>query len=74
MTPDANMLSADEPEQARTEEALMDIIILALLFVTVILVLRAASRKLILTFWILSLILMLGLFRYHVTSALDLSF
>lgn len=52
----------------------MDIIILALLFVTVILVLRAASRKLILTFWILSLILMLGLFRYHVTSALDLSF
>lgn len=52
----------------------MDIIILALLFVTVILVLKAAPRKWILALWIVSLVLMLGLFRYHVTSALDLSF
>lgn len=52
----------------------MDIIILALLFVTVVLVLKAAPRKWIITTWVVALILMLALFRYHVTSPLDLSF
>ncbi len=52
----------------------MDIIILALLLVTAILIVKGAKRGLILSFWVLSLVLMLGLFRYHVSSALDLSF
>jgi hypothetical protein len=52
----------------------MDIVIMALLLVTAILVYRGAPRKWILTSWIVTLVLMLGLFRYHVTSPLDLSF
>ena len=52
----------------------MDVIILVLLFITALLILKGAKRGLILSLWVLSLILMLGLFRYHVTSALDLSF
>lgn len=52
----------------------MDIIILALLFATVVMVLKAAPRKWIITTWVVALVLMLALFRYHVTSPLDLSF
>lgn len=52
----------------------MDIIILTVLLITVILVVRGASRTLILATWLIALVLMLGLFRYHVTSPLDLSF
>lgn len=52
----------------------MDIIILALLLITAILVVRGAPRKWILTGWLLALVLMLALFRYHMTSPLDLSF
>jgi hypothetical protein len=52
----------------------MDIIIMVLLLVTGILIYRGAARKWILTSWIVALVLMLGLFRYHVTSPLDLSF
>jgi hypothetical protein len=52
----------------------VDIIIMALLLTTVLLVVRGAERKWILTTWIIALVLMLGLFRYHVTSPLDLSF
>lgn len=52
----------------------MDIIILALLLTTAILIVRGAPRKWILASWIIALVLMLGLFRYHVTSPLDLSF
>jgi Family of unknown function (DUF5993) len=53
---------------------LMDIIILVLLAITAFLIVRGAKRGLILSLWVISLVLMLGLFRYHVTSALDLSF
>ena len=52
----------------------MDIIIMVLLLVTAMLIYRGAARKWILTSWIVALVLMLGLFRYHVTSPLDLSF
>lgn len=52
----------------------MDIIILVLLLVTVVLVLKAAPRKWIITAWLVTLVLTLALFRYHVTSPLDLSF
>ena len=52
----------------------MDIIILALLLATAIMIVRGAAPKWILTTWIVTLVLMLGLFRYHVTSPLDLSF
>lgn len=52
----------------------MDIIILALLMVTVVLVIKSAPRKWIITTWLVALVLMLALFRYHVTSPLDLSF
>ena len=53
---------------------IMDIVILVLLLVTAILIVTGAKRGLILSFWFISLVLMLGLFRYHVTSPLDLSF
>ena len=52
----------------------MDIIILALLLTTAILMVRGAPRKWILTSWIVAFVLMLALFRYHVSSPLDLSF
>ncbi len=52
----------------------VDILILCLLLATVVLVLRGARRGWILGIWFLTLVLMLGLFRYHVTSPLDLSF
>lgn len=47
---------------------------MAVITATVILVLRAADRTWILVLWVLGLVLTLGLFRYHVTSPLDLSF
>ncbi|HPE13106.1 MAG: hypothetical protein H6524_12780 [Actinobacteria bacterium] len=52
----------------------MDIIILALLLTAVVLVVRGVSRTWVVVTWLLALVLMLGLFRYHVTSPLDLSF
>ncbi len=52
----------------------MDIIILVLLLATALLIVKGAKRGLILSMWIITLVLMLGLFRYHVSSALDLSF
>ena len=53
---------------------IMDIVILVLLLITAILIVKGSKRGLILSVWVISLVLMLGLFRYHVTSALDLSF
>ena len=47
---------------------------MAVLTATVVLMLRSAPRVWILGLWVLGLVLMLGLFRYHVTSPLDLSF
>lgn len=52
----------------------MDIVILVLLLITAVLIVKGSKRGLILSFWVIGLVLMLGLFRYHVTSALDLSF
>lgn len=47
---------------------------MAVLTATVVLMLRGAPRVWVLGLWVLGLVLMLGLFRYHVTSPLDLSF
>lgn len=52
----------------------MDIIILALLLITALLIIAGVRRGVVLAMWLVTLVLMLGLFRYHVTSALDLSF
>jgi len=35
---------------------------------------RDAKRGVIISLWVVGLLLTLGLFRYHVTSVLDLSF
>ncbi len=45
-----------------------------LLLVIVLLVWRGAKRGLILSLWAIGVIAMIGLFNYHVTSHLDLSF
>ncbi len=39
-----------------------------------LLIWRGAKRGLIITLWAVGLVAMIGLFRYHVTSVLDLSF
>jgi hypothetical protein len=52
----------------------MDIIILFVLLFTALAIWRDAPRGLVLACWALALVLMLGLFRYHVTSSLGLSF
>jgi hypothetical protein len=52
----------------------VDILIMVLLFVLALLIWRGAGRGVILTLWFVGLVAMIGLFRYHVTSALDLSF
>ena len=52
----------------------MDIIILFLLLFTAVAIWRGAPRWLVLGCWMVTFLLMLGLFRYHVTSALGLSF
>ncbi len=45
-----------------------------LLFGIALLIWRGATRGLILSLWFVGLVAMIGLFRYHVTSVLDLSF
>ena len=52
----------------------MDIIILFLLLFTGLAMWRGAPRWLVLSCWTMTLLLMLGLFRFHVTSSLGLSF
>jgi hypothetical protein len=52
----------------------MDIAIMLLVLVLAILIWRGARRGLILGLWALGLVAMLGLFRYHITSPLDLNF
>jgi len=47
---------------------------MTLLFGIGVLMWRGANRNLVIGLWVLALVAMLGLFRYHVTSALDLSF
>ncbi len=45
-----------------------------LLFVLALLIWRGAKRGTIIALWALGVVAMIGLFRYHVTSVLDLSF
>ena len=45
-----------------------------LLFGIALLIWRGAKHGLILTLWFVGLAAMIGLFRFHVTSVLDLSF
>lgn len=45
-----------------------------LLFAIALLVWRGAKGGVVLGLWVLGVVAMLGLFRYHVTSVLDLSF
>ena len=52
----------------------MDILILFLLLVTAVAIWRGAPHALVLSCWVGSLCLMLGLFNYHVSSSLGLSF
>jgi hypothetical protein len=52
----------------------MDILIMILLLVIALLVWRGANRGVIIALWIVGVVAMVGLFRYHVTSVLDLSF
>jgi hypothetical protein len=52
----------------------VDILILILLFATAIIIYRGGRRGLIIGLWVLGAVATLALFRYHVTSPLDLSF
>ncbi|MCB0914205.1 MAG: hypothetical protein H6525_07355 [Actinobacteria bacterium] len=52
----------------------MDIIIMVLLLSLAVLIYRGVRRGWILLLWFVTLIAVLALFRYHVTSPLDLSF
>ncbi len=52
----------------------MDIIIMVLLFTLAVIIYRGVRRGWVLALWFVALIAVLGLFRYHVTSPLDLSF
>ena len=52
----------------------MDILIMILLLVIALLVWRGANRGVIIALWIVGVVAMVGLVRYHVTSVLDLSF
>lgn len=45
-----------------------------LLFGIALLVWRGAKRGLIISLWVVGVVALVGLFRYHVTSVLDLSF
>ncbi len=52
----------------------VDIVIMALLLAVALLVWRGANRGVVIGLWFVGVVAMLGLFDYHVTSALDLSF
>lgn len=45
-----------------------------LLLAIALLIWRGAKRGLVITLWAIGLVAMIGLFRFHVTSVLDLSF
>ncbi len=51
----------------------MDIAIMLLLLVVAVLIWRGAKRGLVIGLWIIGLVAMIGLFKYHVTSTLDIS-
>ena len=52
----------------------MDTIIMLLLLVTAVAAYRGLSRRFVIVVWLIGLVAMLGLFRYHVTSSLHLNF
>lgn len=52
----------------------MDIAIMLILLGTALLIWRGAHRGLVIGLWVVGLVAMLGLFKYHVTSSLDLNF
>jgi multisubunit Na+/H+ antiporter MnhF subunit len=52
----------------------VDILIMILLLVLALLVWRGANRGVVIALWVVGLVATIGLFRYHVTSMLDLSF
>jgi hypothetical protein len=52
----------------------VDILIMVLLLVIALLMWRGANRGVVITLWVVGVIAMIGLFRFHVTSVLDLSF
>jgi len=52
----------------------MDIAIMIVVLALAIFIWRGAQRGLIIGLWLVGLVAMLGLFKYHVTSALDLNF
>ena len=45
-----------------------------LLLVLALLIWRGASRGLVIALWFVGVVALVGLFRFHVTSTLDLSF
>lgn len=58
----------------RRDRTGMDIVILFLLLVTAFGILRGAPRALLLSCWFGVLGMMLGLFNYHISTSLGLSF
>jgi hypothetical protein len=52
----------------------VDIIIMAILMAVALLIWRGAKRGYVIALWMVALVAMLGLFRFHITSHLDLSF
>ena len=54
--------------------ARMDIIIMIVLMATAICAWRGLPRSVVMTLWVIGLVLMMGLFKYHVTSPLHLNF
>jgi hypothetical protein len=52
----------------------VDILIMVVLMATAVLAWRGASRRVVITLWVVGLVAMLGLFRYHVSSPLHLNF
>lgn len=52
----------------------MDILIMVLLLAIAVLIWRGAKPGLVIALWAVGVVAVIGLFRYHVTSVLDLSF
>jgi len=52
----------------------VDILIMVLLLLTALLLWRGANRGVVITLWVGGVVATIGLFRFHVTSVLDLGF
>jgi hypothetical protein len=52
----------------------VDIVIMLLLCTTAVAAYLGMGRRLVIGLWLVALVLMLGLFKYHVTSHLHLNF